>query len=240
MNETKEVELKERAATLVRAAQDLTVTDQESMTLANDFVIKTRAGKKGVVEFFREMKQSAHTAWKTICNKEKGITDVFEQADGIASKKVIAYRNEARRKAEAAQRKAEQERLAREQKERDRLLKQAEKAEAKGNAEKAELLAEQATEVHEPAVIAEPAVQKTEVANEGTVSGIPDWDVQVLSTMAVIQAVAAGDLPEHIVTVSIPQIKKHAKDNKIKNYRKNGLIIEQTERLSAKSSFNRG
>lgn len=234
------MELKQKAMTLVAAAKELQVTDQTSMEMANDFVIKTRTGKKGVVGFFKDMKQNAHTAWKTICNKEKGITDVFDQADAIASKKVIVYRNEERRKAEEAQRKADQERLNREQKERDKLLKQAEKAEAKGNTEKAELLADQAAEVHEPAAVAEPAVKKTEVSGAGTVSGIEDWDVQILSTMAVIQAVAAGDLPEHVVSVSVPQVKKYAKDNKIKHYSRNGLRIERTERLSAKASFNRG
>lgn len=240
MNGSKEMELRQRAEILVGTAQQIVVSDQTSMENANDFIIRLRSGQKGVVAFFADMKSTAHKAWKTICDKEKTITDIFKSADAIASKKIIAYRNEERRKAQEAARKAEIEAAERRRKEEEKLLRQAVKAEEKGQTEKAEILAEQATQVHVPTAVVEPAVKKTEVSSMGTTTGIPDWDVTVLSPMAVIQAVAAGELPEYIVEVKTSAIKKYAKDQKIKNYNRNGLRIEATERLAAKASYNRG
>jgi len=240
MNGSKEMELKQRAETLVGTAQQIVVSDQISMAKANDFIIQVRAGQKGVIDFFKDMKSSAHKAWKTICDKEKTITDIFKSADAIASKKVIAYRNKERQKAEEAARKAEIEAAERKRKEEEKLLRKASKAEEKGQIEKAEIIAEQATQVHVPITVVEPAVKKTEVSIMGTTTGIKDWDVTILSPMAVIQAVAAGVLPEYIVEVKMSAIKKYAKDQRIKNYNQHGLRIEETERLAAKASFNRG
>lgn len=235
-----EMELRQKGEGLVRAAQDLQVTDQTSMGMANDFVIGTRTGKKNVANFFRDMRENAHKTWKAICNKEKSITDIFDQADAIASKKIVVYRQEERRKAEEAQRKADQERLAREQKEREKLMRQAEKAEAKGNTEKADMLANQAAEVHAAPTVVEPAVKKTEVSNMGSITGIPDWDVTIINPKAIIRAVSEGVLPESILKIEESKIKNWARMHKIENYDQNGLRVQKTERLSAKASYNRG
>jgi hypothetical protein len=229
-----EIELRQKGEGLLHYANNILVVDQSSMNAANDFVISTRSGKKKVSDFFREIRENAHKTWKAICNKEKGITDIFDQADAIASKKIIIYREEERLKAAEAQKKADQERIVREQKERERLLKQAEKAKEKGNTEKAELLFEQAAEVHAAPTVVEPSVKKTEVSNMGRVTFPTDYDVTVINAIAIIRAVASGELPESILEIKESKIKNWARINKIENYNKNGLRVFKTERLVAK------
>lgn len=233
---SKEMELKEQGASLVNVANDMIVNDADSLRVANDFIIQARKGKKGVSAFFKEMRENAHKAWKTICNKEKSISDVFAEADAIVSKKIIAHRAEQKRIADEAARKAEEERQERERRDQEKLLKRAEKAEAKGDTEKADMLAEQATQVQAPPIVHEPAVKKTEVADTGAVTGVKDWAVKVINPSSVIRAVADGKLPETVLTINESKIKQWARMMDVEQYQENGLFIKRTERLAAKAT----
>lgn len=229
-----EMVLKQKAENLVMAAREIIINSQDDLATANDFLLATRKGKKGVTAFFAEMRESAHKAWKTICNKEKRISDIFDQADAIASKKIVEYRSEEKRKALEEQRKAERERLEREQKEKERLLKMAEKAEKKGNSDKAEMLINQAVEVFEPPVIVEAATKKTEISTLGSVTAVADWEIEIIEPAKVIKAVSLGLLPETILKIEESKIKGWARTMGIENYNDFGLKITKTERLTGK------
>lgn len=237
MSGTNEIELKDQGEEMVDFASDLMVNSSYEMMAANDFLISIRQGKKSVTSFFKDMKANAHKAWRTICDKEKRLTDVFDKADVITSKKILAYRDVERRKAAEAQRKAEQERLDRERREREKLLRQAERAEQKGDEEKADLLLDQATEVYAPPVIHESTVQKTEVSDMGTTTGVKDWEIERVNNWAIIQAIANGDLPRTIIEIKDSKIKQWARAMNIDNYNKNGLRVRKIEgRLTTKAA----
>jgi len=234
-NTNKELELKQEGQLLVQKAEELKIENHESMLQANNFLIQVRQNRKKVKTFFKDMREAAHKAWKAICDKENSITRIFDSADKIITNKITAYRAEERRKAAEAQRKAEEERLKRERAEQEKLLKRAEKAEKKGDAEKAEMLLEQATIVQAPPVIVEPTVRKSESSELGMVTGKKDWSVKIIDPKLVIKAVANGLLPETILEIKETRIKQWARQMNIKNYKKDGLEIEQIESLAIRT-----
>lgn len=238
MEETgQEIELKQAANTFVERANELTVTDQASLEAATMFVIKIRQTVKAIKEYWAEPVEAAHKAWKLLCDRRKAMTDKADEADKIASRKVVAYKNEQERIAAEERRKAEERRLAEEQAARAKLESKAMKAIEKGNEEKADLLLQQAESVFIPPTYIDNVPKKTEVTEAGTASMIDEWEVEIESIPTFCAAIASLKFPPSFVKVVESEIKTWAKQRNITGYAQDGIIITKTKRISTRASL---
>lgn len=240
MEDTKEVELKSTASSYVEKANALVITDQASLEEAMSFVIRIRRTIKAIEDYWKDPVAAANKAWKLLCVRRKAMTDLAESADIIASKKVIAFKNEQERVANEARRKAEEKRLKEEREAKEKLEARAMKAIEKGNEEKADLLMQQADELFIPPTHVADVPKKTEVTEDGTGSMIDEWEIKVENVSHLCAAVANFTFPPSFVKVIESEIKTWAKQRNISSYAQNGIVITKTKRIATRASFNQG
>ena len=126
MSDTIAVEsIREEVAPVISAADDMVVSNREQYTYASGFLKDVKAAQKRVKDHFEPMKKAAHSAWRTVCDREKEMLDPLDKAEKSVKQRMLAWYNEQERKRreEEAKRRAEAEERAR--KERERLEKQA-------------------------------------------------------------------------------------------------------------------
>jgi chemotaxis protein histidine kinase CheA len=155
--------------------------------------------------------------------------------------------------AEADRLKAEQEAAQAEAAERDRAAFESEQKAHKeiSNGEIAAQEREQKAEAHEtnseavftPPSISLATVKKTEITSIGKAVGQKDWDVTIVDEMeivrAVVKGVADGGFPLSVLNLDPERVKSALKrwakmSVTAQQYEGNGVIIEATERLSAR------
>lgn len=179
------------------------------------------------------------------------------EADRLAAEKTAkdAKDEESRKvaQAEADKLEAERAKAQAEATERNRAAFKAEQQAHKetSNGEIAAQKREQTAEAHEanaqavftPPTIAVPTVKKTEITSIGKAIGKKDWDVTILDEMELVKAVAAGltngGFPISVLNL-VPErveaaLKRWAKMSlTTQRYEGNGVLIEATEKLSAR------
>jgi hypothetical protein len=215
-----------QALTEREKAQALTVIDADTLGLAGEYDKALREADKKAEEYFKPIKKSFDDGKAIVLAKEKEVRGPIAEAREILRKKMSAYltEQENKRREEEARLRREAEEAAR--KEQERLMKLAEKAEAKGNAEKAEELAEQAAEVY----VAPVAVAKAEPVKtaNATVGAARDIEVEVVDLKAFIVALVEQNSGafDALFNVKAAPLKAWAKTNGIKKFA--GLAIRET------------
>jgi len=178
-------------------------------------------------EPFKKMAKQPHTL---VCNIFNMFAKPGDEAKQIVNNKISEYRALERKRQAEAERKAEAERQERERKLREAEEKKAEKQMDKGNFEKAEAHLANAEAAYVPPKVVEPAIKKTERTAQGTVSMVKDHKSKVNNKLAIIKAVAAGQLPETFLDVNESAACKWAKACGHKDYNANGIHIWEFER----------
>ena len=117
-----ESEFKQEAITLVDTARSIVVNSQQSYEVVVEFGKTVSSFRSKVEEFFAPLKAAAHAAHKVLCDKEKEILRIPNQADEIAKSSAREWKADQKR-IEDQRLKIEQARLQREAEEnRKRLL----------------------------------------------------------------------------------------------------------------------
>jgi len=72
-------------------SNQIQVNSVESRDSAIEMIQQVKTRKSEIVEFFKDMKDKAREAWKGIVAKEKSYTDILDEVESLAKRKVIAY-----------------------------------------------------------------------------------------------------------------------------------------------------
>ncbi len=130
-------ELEKRVLSLPVQAVEIKVIDQETLSLATNFVLSLKALQKEIDEAFDPIIRAAHKAHKEALDQKKKFELPLLKAEGIVKPKIAAYIQEQERK----RKEAERERLRAEQEKRrleEEALQRALEAERRALAEKDE------------------------------------------------------------------------------------------------------
>lgn len=145
--------------------------------------------------------------WRDI---RTAIKNRLESLETAGKKALIAYANEKKEKAEAAQRAAQAATDEAARKEAEKLEKKAERAEAKGDVGKAQELRDAAQTVHVPT----PVVQE-QAAPQIKGSSIRDnWKGECVDLMKLVKAVAEGRASINLISANNVAINQQAKATK--------------------------
>jgi hypothetical protein len=188
MNENEQVEvLKEKSNAITQWASDVRVVCAADADNAIAGLAKIKTVRAAWCKYWEPLKRSANEAWKGIVAKEKEGTEHIDKAEEVVKRKVLAWQNEERIKAEAEQRRLQA--IADEQarKERERLEAQAAKLKTP---EKAQERLEQAAAVVAPVItVAAPVMQGTRST----------WKAQLVSIQELIKAAVPGSVAESML-----------------------------------------
>lgn len=223
---------------IMAMAEGLKIKDEDTYKAANELLTRITHYAKNGESYCEPFKKAAYGPYATVLDIIKKIKDSTIKANKLLANELRRWRDEQEKKRQEEQRKADAERRKREEAERAKLNRKAEKELDKGNEEKADELLDAAEAAYVPPTVVESTTQKTETTDAGRVTYVKDWDVKVMSPMAVIKAIAAGELPESLVKVEITAVKKYARAMDLKRYNKNGLDIVRTERPQTR--WNKG
>lgn len=170
-NELQEVKQQQESNLAIQYANDMVITDNESYEVAGNWLRDLKTYTKKVQEYWKPIKEQAHKAWKSICEKEKAILDPINKAEAIVKQKMAEYQ----RQQEAKERAMREELERRQREEAERLLKEAKEKGAAGDTFGAELLKAQAELLESSAPVA--TMQKAKA--EG-VSQKKAWKARVI------------------------------------------------------------
>jgi hypothetical protein len=227
--------LKIEAAQIESQVESLVVDDRESMEYAQETILDIDRLKKRISDYWEPLKGQAHKHWKAIVAKENEMTDPLTSRRTTLKSKVDTYLTAERKKLQEEQRKIDEERRRKEEEERARLQSEAEAALESGDAESAVVLEEAARAVFVPTEIAEPVVEKTVRTDSGTLSQKTEIDVIVTDQMAIIRAVASGQISIGVIEIKAGELKRWAKLQKLSTGNHPDLGVRVEERVS--SSF---
>jgi hypothetical protein len=132
-------ELRAKGSFAVGLARDLLVNSAESKAEGSELVARARRAIRSAEARRSELVKPHNDHVKAVNALFREVTAPFGEADSIASRKILDYDREERRKAAEAAAEAERKRL-----EAEALLREAERAEAAGKAEIAEKLLDKA------------------------------------------------------------------------------------------------
>lgn len=211
-----EQELENGALDLLETAHGMIVTDEKSYSVGCEFLSSIKKEMSIRKNFFADIKEGAHKAWKGIVAKENESLDPLKEADGIVRKSVGAYLDEQDRIKKEAQKKLEEQARKDAEKERKDLLKRAENVKTES---KREELIEKAEDVIEEPVFTDHAVQKTTKLDSGSVTRKKDIVVDIVDPKLILQGIINGEIPMTCVEI---------KPNKIKSWIKAAGMQEDT------------
>jgi len=140
----KTTEMTEVRNKLEGLAQELEITDHESLEYAVQVKKANKQYKKSVKEYWDPLCGNAHDTWKALTSRRKEFLDPADNVDKIIDKKVDTYQREQERIAQAERAKAEKE--AREAAEKERLA-EIEHLQETGELEEAETVAAEPLDV---------------------------------------------------------------------------------------------
>lgn len=139
-------------------------------------------------------------AKKGIMTVYKSVTDLLDEADGIYKNKIKAYDAAEREKAMQLQRQLEEQA----RKEREKLARKVAEAEKAGQVEQAAALQIVAETVVAPII-------NTAPPKVSGVSSRKNWKGRVTDRLALIKAVAAGQVPDDVIEINDAALNRYAK-----------------------------
>lgn len=160
-----ETEIQQEILTVGHDATALVVTDNQTYLQAGELLTGIKSIEKRVKEYFKPLKESAHKAWRGLCERENEEIIKLTPAINHLNKQMTAYNIEQERI-----RKAEEERLRKEAEkaEEERRLQEALQAEKEGRKEEAEAV------LNEPIYVPPPIVPKA-VPKVGGQTMVDNW-----------------------------------------------------------------
>ena len=207
MTDSQAVEsIREEVAPVITTADTMIVTNREQYTYASDYLKEVKAAQKTVKDHFEPMKKAAHSAWRTVCDREKEMLDPLDKAEKNVKQRMLAwyYEQERLREAEEARLRAEAEERAR--KERERLERQAAKL-------KTPELKEERLEQAEQIVPEVVSVQSQAPKIEGQ-SIRKTWKAHVADKKAAIQAIMSWPDWQAYITLNERELDRLAQRTK--------------------------
>ena len=168
-------------APVVHAARALTVATVEQHAAGLDVLKRIAGSERKVKEFFREPKEAAHRAHRSICDRESSLLKPLAEARLIVGGKLGTFEAEQRRRAAEEQRRLQEEARKREE---ERALQDAIAAEADGATEEAEAILEKP--VIAPVIHVAPQIAKAE-----GVSARKTYRAEIVDKAALVAYVAA-------------------------------------------------
>jgi hypothetical protein len=187
-----ENELEKRVMEFPVRAVEIQVTDQQTLTAANDFLLAAKGLQKEVNATFDPLIKAANDSHVAALAAKNKFIIPLDKAEKAVKTKITAYlceQDRLRREAEAKARQAEWERQ-RAEAEKKRLeeeaMRKALEAEAKGETKEAEQIIEQAARVEQeiPIVPVVPFVIPEQPKVEG-LSMREDWDFEIVDVKAI-------------------------------------------------------
>lgn len=198
-------ELNAEGRTLQERAGALVITDQPSFERAGVFLRSVKEYLKRVGEVFDPIVRKAHGAWKEALEQQKKLEAPALEAERVLKGMMGHYDMEQRRLAQEAQRLAD----AESQRLQDEVtLKAALEAEARGDDQGAARILEAPTP---PVPIIVPAAIVPPLAKADGVSFRSNYSAEITDLKALVQAVAAGQVPLAYVQGNLPALNQAAK-----------------------------
>ncbi len=232
--ENTEVELKNEVATMLGRAKDLVVKDQDSLGIANEFLVGLSKLRKKRVAWFKDLVDAANKTHKALTKRRSEALEPIDETDKAVRAMTgtyVAKEKERERKAQEKLDKIAEERAAKEE---AKLLKKAEKEE---DPEKKAELEEKAENVYVEPKIATPTVEKTSRVGGGSVSFTPDIEVEVIDEPLFLKAIIDGNDPKVPATVyefKPAKIKAWVKTMGIKQGQVPGIRIKEVQKQSVR------
>lgn len=191
----------ETSAIVVRAQEvGAAIVDQASYERAAALYNQIGAKKKEVEEYFREPREKAHAAWKSLTEKIKGLIDPLSAAEKALKPKMGVYLQEQERLRLEEQKRQQKEAQARLDAQK---LEEAQELEDAGQVQEAEAVLQ--TQV----VAAAPKIEAPKVA--GMCGGRESWKAQVFSMRDLCRAVAEGKVAANLVMPNQPVLDTMAR-----------------------------
>jgi hypothetical protein len=238
-----EQELKESVELAKTKANEIQVVDKETYESASAFVIEVDKKIKKVVSYWKEPKDQAWKAHKSIVSKEKEMLLPLQTVTKQVKQIISVYLTEEERKRQEAQRKLDEERRQKEEAERKkadderkRLEAEAKALEDAGKEDEALEILEQADEVEEEIVepeIVEPGIEKTSRMENGTASQQMDLEIEVVNLKELCKEISEGRAPEALIDIKKAPLKSFVKLNQHKTFP--GLRIKEVVKASFRS-----
>jgi hypothetical protein len=204
MNEIKalDVEIKAEGAQIMVSVETLAVVDQDSYDLANALIERCDTALKRIAEVHDPAIKAAHTAHKAALDAKKKLAEPIEALKKAASKKMTAW-YQAEQARIADERRAAEERARKEAEE--KRLREAEALAQAGMSEAASVVLDAPLDVVEfmPAL-------EAPIAASG-VSYRANWKAEVIDLMALVKAVAAGQMPTTVLLPNMTALNQMAK-----------------------------
>jgi hypothetical protein len=194
MDQNEVVKYKGEGTAIEQQAVALVVVDEAGRAQAADMREQARQFKKNVETKFSPAREAALKAHREITSLINEMIAPADRVIKITDGKMSAYQLEEDRKHREAQAKIDAEIAAKEQAERDRLNKLAEKQMEAGKFDKAEATIQRAEEVAYVAPVL-PTIDKRVVTDAGGTSSRKDFELAIVNSHEVIQAIAAGKIP---------------------------------------------
>ena len=164
-------ELAPQANDYAAQAAALTITDDATERKAGELLTAILGLERKITEEFEPHRSSAHAVWKGLCDAEKRHLEPLKRAEATMKTKVLNWRQELRRRAEAEQRAAEEK--ARREAEEQRLAEAIQMDQTGADPRDVE-------EHLEAPIVAPPVVveqQKAQVAGVAGTTEVWDWKV---------------------------------------------------------------
>lgn len=196
----------EQEISVVGRANALVIKTAEQSIAAQEVLKEIKTRQKRIEAFFKSMKDTAHKAWRTICDTESGYLSPLEEAEKTIKFKVTTYVREEERKQQEEARKAEAVRLERKRKELERIEELARKARENGKVEKAEALEEKAAAVVAPPVFMPPPAP---IKAQGSAFK-KIWKAEVTNVKALCQSIINGKVSPDVLDINQSAINKLA------------------------------
>jgi hypothetical protein len=201
-NKKFDTEIKAEGAEIMVSVETLAVVDQASYGAANTIIERCDTALKRIAEVHDPVIKAAHNAHKAALDAKKRLAEPIEALKKAASKKMTAwYQAEQARIAE--ERRAAEERARKEAEE--KRLREAEALIQAGMNEAASVALDAPLDVAE--FIRAPELPTAAAG----VSYRANWKVEVVDFMALIKAVAAGQLPTTVLLPNLPVLNQMAK-----------------------------
>lgn len=219
------------AEDMVTRAHAFVVDSPVAYAEAGQMIDAMKAKRKEVEGFFAPMVEAAHAAWKALTEKRRSYTDPLDEAVSALTQKYAAYKRRVDEEVAAERRRQEQEaqereraRLKAEAEERERQAEEARKAaeiadtreEAQQLEAIADTMAAEATVIKQEAATVEAPVLplSSPIEHVKGPSVRANWTFRVTDKMALIKAVAAGQVSPEALETNDTYLRARAKADK--------------------------
>ena len=185
---------------MLRVAREFVIDTPEMLDTAADELKKIKAKSKDLEDQRKRMTKPLDDSKKQIMDFFRGPLQFLADAESAIKRAMLTFSREQERKRQEAEAAARE----KARKEQERLEARAKAAAEKGQEEKAEQLMQQAESVPVP-IVPQAAQAPAGISMRET------WRAEVVDKMALIKAVAAGEVPDLVLIVDMKVLNAQAR-----------------------------